>query len=96
MHTKPATFTKVSEWIAAGNMACGFYCFESPVRETDKAIGIQAQKFNAAANLKPATCWFPRSQIQEVENDYYTNGPVTMFLVPRWLYDRKVAEGYTL
>lgn len=97
MNKQPARkFAKVSEWIAAGNMASGFYLMEAVERETEKAVGFKAEKFNAAANLKPATCWVPRSQLQEVENDYYTSGAGRMFLMPAWLYGRKEAEGYVL
>lgn len=91
-----AVFTKVSEWIAAGNMQSGFYMLERIERETEKAIGFKAEKFNAAGFLKPATCWIPKSQLQEVQNDFYTQGPARMFLVPSWLYGRKDEEGYVL
>lgn len=91
-----AVFTKISEWIAAGSLQSGFYMLERIERETEKAIGFQAEKYNAAGNLKPATCWIPKSQLQEVHNDFYTQGPVRMFLVPSWLYCRKDEEGYVL
>ncbi|MBX3603169.1 MAG: hypothetical protein KF863_21320 [Rubrivivax sp.] len=89
-------FSKVSEWIAAGNMATGLYSLERVERETDKAIGFKAERYNEFGNLKPATCWIPRSQLQEVVNDYYTKAPGRMFLVPAWLYSRKSDEGYVL
>ena len=96
MSKQTAKFSKVSEWIAAGNMASGFYLMEGVERETEKAVGFKAQKFNAAAYLKPATCWIPKSQMQEVQNDFYTNGAARMFLLPAWLYSRKEVEGYVL
>jgi len=89
-------FKLVSEWVKAGNMATGFYLMENHERESDKAIAFKAQKFNSCANLKPATCWFQKSQVQEVENDFYTHGGKRMFLIPVWLYRSKEAEGYVL
>lgn len=91
-----AKFSKISEWIQAGNMESGFYMLEAVERETEKAVGFKAEKFNAAAYLKPATCWIPKSQLQAVKNDYYTKGPARMYLVPHWLYSRKEEEGYVL
>ncbi len=89
-------FTKVSEWIAAGNMASGMYVLERVERETDKAIGFKAEKYTSFGNLKPATCWMPKSKVQAVENDYYRNGPARMFLVPAWLYSAKTDEGFVI
>lgn len=96
MKTQAAKFSKISEWIAAGGMNAGFYLLEGVERETEKAVGFKAEKFNAAGNLKPAICWIPRSQMQEVQNDYYEKGAARMFLIPAWLYSRKEAEGYVL
>lgn len=92
----PAPFQKISEWIAAGNMKTGYYTLERVARETEKAIGFQAEKYNEYGNLKPATCWIPRSLLQAVENDYYVRGPITMYLVPDWLYSAKTEEGFIL
>lgn len=89
-------FSKTSEWVAAGNMASGYYLLEQVARATDKAIGFAAQKCNEFGNLKPAICWIPKSQVQEVENDFYTQGPAKCFLVPGWLYSKKANEGYVL
>ena len=91
-----AVFKKTSEWVAAGNLNTGLYCLERVERETDKAIGFKAQKYTEFGNLKPAICWFPKSKLQVVENDFYLNGPKKMFLVPAWLYGIKVDEGYEL
>lgn len=96
MKSNQAKFTKVSEWIAAGNMESGFYALESIDRETEKAVGFKAQKSTEFGNLKPATAWFPKSKLQAVQNDYYTNGPARMFLVPHWLYSSRTDEGYVL
>jgi len=96
MSKQAVKFSKVSEWVAAGNMESGFYLLESIERETEKAVGFKAEKFNAAAYLKPATCWISKSQLQEVQNDFYTSGPARMFLVPAWLYGRKEQDGYVL
>lgn len=89
-------FQCVSEWIAAGNMATGYYCLERVASESAGAVGFTADKFNAVGNLCPATCWIPRSQMQEVDNDYYPQGPARMYLVPAWLYQRRMDEGFLL
>lgn len=60
-----AGFNKISKWIAAGDLQSGFYMLERIERETEKAVGFKAEKYNAAGNLKPATCWIPKSQLQE-------------------------------
>lgn len=91
-----AVFTKVSEWVAAGNLNTGFYSMERVERETEKAIGFKAQKSTEFGNLKPAICWMPKSKVQVVENDFYVNGPKTMFLIPAWLYSAKTDEGFVL
>ena len=89
-------FAKISEWIKAGNMATGLYSLERVEKETDKAVGFKAEKYNSCGNLKPATCWIPKALLQAVTNDYYTNAPARMFLVPHWLYSRKTDEGFVL
>ena len=91
-----AVFKNTSEWVAAGNMNTGLYCLERVERETDKAVGFKAQKYTEFGNLKPAICWLPKSKLQVVENDFYTNGPAKMFLVPAWLYNIKTEEGFEL
>jgi hypothetical protein len=96
MKKQAAAFTKVSEWIKAGNMQSGFYSLERVERETDKAIGFKAEKYNEFGNLKPAICWMPKSKVQTVANDFYVNGPAKMFLVPAWLYSAKSEEGFVL
>lgn len=96
MKTQQANFTKVSEWIAAGNMNSGLYVLEHVERETDKAIGFKAEKYNSYGNLKPATCWMPKSKVKAVENDFYTNGAARMYLVPAWLFSAKSDEGFVL
>jgi hypothetical protein len=94
-HAK-AAFTKVSEWVAAGNMATGFYCLEQVERETDKALGFKAETYTEFGKIKPAICWMPKSKVQAVANDFYFNGPAKMFLVPAWLYSAKTDEGFVL
>ncbi|CAB5278226.1 hypothetical protein IST455A_03650 [Burkholderia multivorans] len=91
-----AVFTKVSEWVAAGNMKTGLYSLERVERETEKAIGFKAEKYTEFGNLKPAICWIPKSKLQAVVNDFYTSGPTKMFLVPAWLYNIKTEEGFVL
>lgn len=92
----PIRFNKVSEWIAAGNMKTGFYALEKVARETDRAIGFSAERYNEYGNLKPAICWIPKSKAIAVENDFYTNGPARMFLIPAWLYNAKTNDGYVI
>lgn len=91
-------FRKVSEWIAAGNMNCGFYLLEGVGGESDLAIGFKAERYNEFGTLKPATCWVPKSKVQKVENDYYTapGSPSVMYLVPSWLYRARGDEGFIL
>lgn len=96
MNTQQANFTKVSEWIAAGSMSSGLHLLEHVERETDRAIGFKAEKFNIYGNLKPATCWLPKSKVKVVENDFYTNGSARMYLVPAWLLNAKADEGFVL
>ena len=98
MKKQAAVFKTTSEWVAAGlYMNTGLYCMEWVVeRETKKAIGFKAQKYTECGTLKPAVCWFPKSKLQVVENDFYLNGPAKMFLVPAWLYGIKVDEGFEL
>jgi hypothetical protein len=89
-------FENISQWIHAGNMKTGLYVLEKMVRQTDKAMGFACAKFNDYGNLKPAVCWMPISRLQTVKNDYYVNGPPTMYLVPDWLYQMKTEEGYEI
>lgn len=91
-----ATFDKISEWVAAGNMETGFYALERVERTTEKAIGFKAEKYNEFGNLKQVICWIPRSQLKAVANDFYVNGPAEVFLVPAWLYGTKTSEGFLL
>lgn len=91
-----AKFQKISEWIDAGNMATGLYLFEKIERETEKAIAVPSLRPNQYGYLKPSQCWFPKSKIQEVENDYYTSAPKRVFLVPGWLMQAKQNEGFEL
>lgn len=88
------TFHKVSEWIAAGAVASGFFVLERIAQTTHKAVGFVAEKYNLAGNPYAATCWMPRASVLEVHNDYYTHGPERMYLVPAWLYDARTSEGF--
>lgn len=82
---KTPRFTKVSEWIAAGGMTLGLYLVEDYMYETEKAIAVRAMQFNRAGNPYLGKAFLPKSQIQIVENDFYTQGAARMFLVPGWL-----------
>lgn len=94
---KTLTLTKVSEWIAAGDLTSGYYLLEQLERETEKAYGFSAKKWCPYSGwMKPGVCWLPKSQVQRVENDFYTHGPRAMFLVPEWLYRAKGDQGFDL
>lgn len=75
----------VSEWLAAGGMEIA-YLLESPIKETEKAVGFPGVKFNSYANPYNAVIWLPKSQLVKIKNDFYTDGPSEMFLCPPWLY----------
>lgn len=92
-------FAKVSEWIKAGNMASGLHllgCEAAEIKETEKAFGFPCKRFNACANLKPAVCWFPKSKVSRVEDDFYTHKVEVSLLVPDWLMRAKAAEGFEI
>lgn len=86
-------FTKVSEYIAAGAMEVGFV-LESPTRETEKALGFKGVKFSSYGNAYNAVIWLPKSQLQKLENDFYTNdAPAVMWFCPSWLYAKNPTLG---
>lgn len=93
---KSKIFKTVSEWQAAGGMAVGFYVLEKVAGEKERAIGFVAEKFSATGILRPAVCWMPKCLLVKVRNDYYQHGPEIMYLVPAWLYNSRVGEGYLL
>ena len=78
-------FAKVSEWVAAGSFEVGCV-LESPIRETEKAVGFNGVKYNSYGNPYNAVIWLPKSQLQMLENDFYTNdAPPVMWFCPSWL-----------
>lgn len=86
--------SKVSEYIALGGMASGAYLLENPAKETEKAIAFPGVKFNSYGNPYNGLIWFSKSQLVEVENDYYTNdAPAKMHLCPEWLYSKNPTVG---
>lgn len=85
--------SKVSEYIALGGMDSGAYLLENPAKETGKAIAFPGVKYNSFGNPYNGFIWFPKSQLVEVENDYYTNGSETMHLCPAWLYRENPTVG---
>jgi hypothetical protein len=88
-------FTKVTEWLSAGNMASGFYLVEAPItKTTDKAVGFAAKKMNEFGNLKDSIMWVPKAKACEIHNDFYVNGPLKMFLIPEWIFSAKMREGF--
>ena len=89
------TFTTVSEYIAAGALKVG-YVIESPVRETEKALGFSGVKYNSYGNAYNAVIWLPKSQLQKLKNDFYTNNaPSVMWFCPAWLYAKNPTLGET-
>lgn len=87
MKTAPK-FTLVSEWLKAGGMSLGLYLVEDYLYETEKAIAVKATQHNRAGNPYVGKAFLPKSQIQMVENDFYTEGVKKMLLVPGWLMQR--------
>lgn len=86
-------FKKVSEYIEAGAFKVGFL-LESPIKETEKALGFEGVKFNSYGNPYNAVIWLPKSQLQKLENDFYTNeAPDVMWLCPTWLYKKNPTLG---
>lgn len=96
MKTRRPNFTKVSEWIAAGALSTGFFLIETPVKETEKALAFNAVKMSAYGNPYLGVTWLPKSQLVEVENDYYTQGPAKAFVCPAWLYSKSFPDGECL
>lgn len=91
--TAKLRFTKVSEYIAAGALSIGCV-LESPIRETKKALGFQGVKFNSYGNPYNAVIWLPKSQLQKLVNDFYTNdAPEIMWFCPAWLYAQNPTLG---
>jgi hypothetical protein len=95
--TELVKFTKMSDYMATYHKS-GLYttfCYEN---ETEKAIGVKAQKPNSYANLYDCFCYFPKSQVSLVENDFYIHdGPEIKYaIVPFWLYEAKCREGFIL
>jgi hypothetical protein len=89
-------FTKISQWITAGGMDTGFSLIEGVAKESQKAIGFKAEKWNRAGNLYQAVVWFPKSKAVVVENDYYEQAADTLYLFPNWLFEAKRADGYDI
>lgn len=85
---KTPRFKTVSEYLAAGGMALKLYLIEDFLYETEKAIAVKATQINRAGNPYSGKAFLPKSQVQMVKNDYYTNGPDLMILVPDWLVRR--------
>ena len=83
----------VSEYIALGGLAIAVLV-DSPVRETEKALAFSAVRTNSCGNEYLGVAWLPKSQLVEVENDFYTNdAPSKMYICPTWLYEKSFPEG---
>lgn len=82
----------VSEYLAAGAMEIG-YLLEGQIKETAKAVAFPGVKFNSYGNPYNSMIWLPKSQLTAVKNDFYTDGPSSMFLCPVWLYRKNPTLG---
>jgi hypothetical protein len=80
--------------MAAGKLFLQFHMVsaEQVERETEKAIGVRGTRWNQSGNPVPATVWFPKSQLRELQNDKWINCADRMFLVPTWLVNAKKAD----
>ena len=96
MKTDLKSIKTVSQYLAAGGLAIGAL-LEAPVKETEKALAFSTVKHNRCANPYETQAWLPKSQLVEVENDFYTNNaPEKMYLCPTWLYAKNFCNGESL
>lgn len=96
MKTDLKSIKTVSQYLAAGGLAIGAL-LESPVKETEKALAFQTVKHNRCANAYETQAWLPKSQLVEIENDFYTNdAPAKMYLCPSWLYSKNFSHGESM
>ena len=96
MKTDLKSIKTVSQYLAAGGLAIGAL-LEAPVKETEKALAFSTVKHNRCANPYETQAWLPKSQLIEVENDFYTNdAPSKMYLCPTWLYAKNFCNGESL
>lgn len=88
---------KVSEWIDAGHMESGKRLFLSPIADGLKAFAVKCVKIDTYGNEYVSKVWFPKSQCDSIVDDFYqdTKGQEG-YLVPNWLVDKKVEEGFYL
>lgn len=87
----------VKDWIEKGTIESGWYLLEEPTRQTDNAVAFAVEKWNATATKQYTTdCWFPKSQVKKVKNDFYVHGEDQMYLVPVWLIKAKEQDGFIL
>lgn len=87
MKSQIKSIKTVSEYLALGGLSLGMLV-ESPVKETEKALGFNATKFNSYGNPYVGTAWLPKSQLIKVENDFYATGPIEMWICPAWIYEK--------
>ena len=90
-----AKFKLVSEWISAGALSSGWAYYEA-ARETEKAVGVVAERFNAAGNPVEGMAWFPKSQLLAVSNDFYRDGHKAGWLIPAWLLESRRNQGLSV
>ena len=86
---------KVSEWIKAGDLSTGKSLFSTIAGDRQKAFSVHCLKFNATGNQYKTLAWFPKSQCEQVTDDFYvdTKGNIG-WLIPQWLMDSKIREGF--
>jgi len=86
----------VSQYFAIGGMAVGML-LESPVKETEKALAFKTVRHNSYGNAYQSLTWLPKSQLVELENDFYTQeAPAKFLLCPMWLYSKSFYNGETI
>lgn len=91
------SFSTVKDWIDAGGLATGHISFDGlPCRETEKAVAFAVHHHNSSRDNAKSACWFPKSHVQKVLNDFYSSAPEFLYLVPEWLVNKKRLEGFDL
>jgi len=97
MKTKNITFKKVSEIIAYHkdnkmNIAYN-YTFSPIIKETEKAVCVLGSKLSDGYANKSCQVWLPKSQVQIVTNDVFTDEIATAIVIPFWLIAQNLDKG---
>lgn len=93
MEIQDMEFTKISEWIAAGQGDSGYSWLRHEMEE-ERRIAFRATRTDAAGQYA-ALCWIPKGVICSVENDVYPHEPKILYLVPNWVCTSRKKEGYS-